>query len=216
MKPWFQRKALQIQHLSSRCSLQVTNKIRMQSSYKIDFQLNLFTFLLNVFPSVFLFPVFLGGCSCLNTKHLEGASLSLAKFFWNIMQAVLAGESVSLLPVRRSNSVSNTLWECIYRLPSWRQGEIRSPLLIISTKLTLLASKLPWWEDGRQKFIIQSQRSVCMPSLHRKGKKWPNTHIYDLSLIFNRKNLKEEFFSQSLKNSEKMGDTNGQVTDRHS
>lgn len=54
--------------------------------------------------------------------------------------------------------------------------------------------------------------SACL-SLHREGKKLPNTHIYDLSLVFNKQILKEEFFIRSLINSEKMGNIKAEVTD---
>lgn len=55
----------------------------MQTSYKVLFRLNVLTFfLLNAFPSVFLFLASLGTCSHRNTKHLEGASPSLAKSLW--------------------------------------------------------------------------------------------------------------------------------------
>lgn len=103
--------------------------------------------------------------------------------FGDVMQAVLAAESASLLLVRKSNSISNTLWECLRGSPSWMQGEIRSPLLTISTSFLTIPSgplRVPDEKNGCQRFIVQSQSKGCMPftaqrrqEITRRSHPWP-------------------------------------------
>lgn len=95
------------------------------------------------------------------------------------------------------------------------QGEIRSPLLFISTKLSYyLGPCVSLVRRMEARGLLFNVRGVSTyPLLNREGKKLPTPHIYDLSLVFNGQNLKEEFFSQSLKNSEKIGAIKVLVTD---
>lgn len=122
------------------------------------------------------------------------------------MLSVLAGELASLLPVRRPNSIFDTLWECIYGMPFWMQGEIRSPLLIISNFLIAWASEFPWWEGWKPEVLCAVRGVLVWFSLHThlpNTYTWPSILIYQ-TLISEQQKLKEEFFSQSLKNSEKI------------
>lgn len=169
-------------------------------------------FLLNVFPPVFLFSASLGTCSCLNTKHLKEASFSLAKSLWRC-NASSVGRRIGVSP-----SCKETQFYFQYPLrmhlriaildARWNQEFFLDHLNQIS--------ELPQWEGWKPEVQYEVTRvSVCL-SLHRDGQESPNTHNYDFSSVSNKQNLKEEFFSRCLKNSEKMGDSTVKVTDWHS
>lgn len=69
--------------------------------------------------------------------------------------------------------------------------------------------------DARGSLCKVRAGAACL-SLHREGRKLTDTHIHDLPLVSNKQNLKEEFYPQFLKNSEKMVDIRPGVTNQHS
>ena len=179
----------------------------MQTSYRVLFRLNVLTFfLLNAFPSEFLFLASLGTCLYHNTKHLEGASPSLAESLWRCNTSGPGRESASLLSVQRPDSVSNALWACIYSAildGRWN----RESFIDYLNWTSLLSGPLSFLEEKanvRGSLCKVRAMSACL-SVHREGKKLPNTHICDLSPVSNKPNLKDEFFSQFPDNIQENG-----------